>query len=138
VAPPTPAVPTPPTGEGVIPSAAPVSAPTSGSQPVGPPTPAAPTPPTGEIPGSEDTSIGCAEAINESTFVTFTYEMETMSNTTETNVQRNLETALNEALASKLLECPDVRSRRLQQQDSDVGTVEFDYLPKDMAAEDRK
>jgi hypothetical protein len=63
--------------------------------------------------------------------------METMPDFQQQSVQKLLENAMNEALASKLLECPDSRRLRFLQS-SDVGIVQFDSLPEDMPVENGK
>ena len=90
----------------------------------------------------ESTTKGCV--VGESTFeyFEFTYELETLPTSTAThgreitlqdddNVEDRLERALNDALADKLLNCPD------DGYDANTGIVEFDSLPKDAADESK-
>jgi hypothetical protein len=57
--------------------------------------------------------------------------METLPYFEPRSVQKVLEKAMNEALSSELLDCPN-------SQGSDVGIVKFDSLPEDTPAKNGK
>lgn len=90
-----------------------------------------------------ETSIGCADDYStEESFITFMYEIETVTDPTQVDgrdlieaqdVQLSVERALNDVLANALLECPTMRRRRslVDGAKEQIGIVEFDYWPTD-------
>lgn len=80
--------------------------------------------------GDENYSIGCNTGGNTVMYLYFQYEMETSASQDKDTVQEELEAALNQALANRLLYCPGT-----EYDGEETGIVELSSLGKDNVTE---